>query len=34
MPNVLTAFRRDLKLLLERRVPGIVRLLGDREAAG
>ena len=34
MPNVLTAFRRELQSLLDRRAPGIARLLGDREAAG
>ena len=34
MPNSLTAFRRELQALLDRRALGMARLLGDREAAG
>ena len=33
MPNTLTAFRRELQSLLDRRAPGMARLLGDREVS-
>ena len=34
MPNALSAFRPELRCLLDRREAAVARLVGDREAAG